>query len=348
MKLLIKSLQFSAIGVMLFFLSSCGTSMKQVKQPQTDWLLAFYNVENLFDTINDPTINDEEFLPGSKLDWNTKKYQKKLQQKARVLAAMDSLEMPHFIGLAEIENREVLEDLIREPAIANAKYSVAHIADDDDRGIEVAALYRSAYFQLLHLQAMEIETADSIKGKMRHILYAKGLIWNNDTLHIFVNHWTSRWGGKEETDPKRRASGDFLRHKADSLLALNEKANIVIMGDLNDNPNDPSIATHLNALSPAQKIVKRNLYNLSLEPFLAGEGTLYYRSWDYFDQVIVSSALLEGNGLYAKQLKVVKHPWMLYQPKEGEARPNRTASGGRYFGGFSDHLPVVLSISNTK
>ncbi|MBU1369138.1 MAG: hypothetical protein KJ615_07110, partial [Bacteroidetes bacterium] len=174
MKLSFKSLQYSAIGIILFFLSSCGTSMKQVKQPETDWLLAFYNVENLFDTINDPTINDEEFLPGSKLDWNTKKYQKKLQQKARVLAAMDSLEMPHFIGLAEIENREVLEDLIREPAIANAKYSVAHIADDDDRGIEVAALYRSAYFQLLHLQAMEIETADSIKGKMRHILYAKG------------------------------------------------------------------------------------------------------------------------------------------------------------------------------
>lgn len=345
MRLISKRLTWVALLAMLVFSSACSTSKNQLKKPEKDWMVAFYNVENLFDTIDDPTINDEEFLPGSRLDWNTEKYLHKLQQKAKVIAAMDSIEMPHFVGLAEIENREVLEDLVREPAIANAAYSIAHIADNDDRGIEVAALYRAAYFRLLHLQAMEIPMPDSLSGKMRHVLYAKGLIQSNDTLHIFVNHWTSRYGGREETDPKRRASGDFLRHKADSILALNVDANIIIMGDLNDNPNDLSITEHLKAGSPKQGITNAELYNLSIDPFLAGEGTLYYKSWDFFDQVIVSSALLNGKSWQVNSLKVVKHPWMLFQQKNGESRPNRTASGGRYFGGFSDHLPVVLYLA---
>ncbi len=348
MRLISRSLTWAAMLAFVVFASACSTSKNQLKKPEKDWMVAFYNVENLFDTINDPTINDEEFLPGSRLDWNTEKYLHKLQQKAKVIAAMDSMEMPHFVGLAEIENREVLEDLVREPALASAAYSIAHIADNDDRGIEVAAIYRADYFRLLHLQAMEIIMPDSLSGKMRHVLYAKGLIHGNDTLHIFVNHWTSRYGGREETDPKRRTSGDFLRHKADSILAFNANANIVIMGDLNDNPNDLSITDHLKAGSPKQGVAAAELYNLSLDPFLAGEGTLYYKSWDFFDQVIVSSALLNGKSWKVDSLKVVKHPWMLFQQKNGESRPNRTASGGRYFGGFSDHLPVVLYLSSEK
>ena len=348
MRLISKSLTWAALLALVVFFSACSSSKNQLKKPEKDWMVAFYNVENLFDTINDPTINDEEFLPESRLNWNTEKYLHKLHQKAKVIAAMDSLELPHFIGLAEIENRAVLEDLVREPGISKAAYSIAHIEDDDDRGIEVAALYRSDYFRLLHLQAMEITMPDSLSGKMRHVLYAKGLIYGNDTLHIFVNHWASRYGGKDKTDPKRRASGNFLRHKADSILAFNADANIVIMGDLNDNPTDLSMTDHLKAGSPKQGVVAAELYNLSLDLFLAGEGTLYYKSWDFFDQVIVSSALLNGKSWQVDTLKVVKHPWMLFQQKSGEFRPNRTASGGRYYGGFSDHLPVVLYLTPGK
>lgn len=348
MRMISKSLSLATMLAFLVLLSACSMPKKQLKKPEKNWMVAFYNVENLFDTINDPTINDEEFLPESRLNWNTEKYLHKLHQKAKVIAGMDSLELPHFIGLAEVENQAVLEDLVSEPAIAKAAYSIAHIEDDDDRGIEVAALYRADYFRLLHLQAMEITKPDSLSGKMRHILYAKGLIYGNDTLHIFVNHWASRYGGKDKTDPKRRVSADFLRHKADSLLSFNVDANIIMIGDFNDNPDDPSMTEHLKAVSPKQPVKADGLYNLAIDPFLAGEGTLYYRSWDFFDQVIVSSALLNGKSWQVDTLKVVKHPWMLFQQKNGEFRPNRTASGGRYYGGFSDHLPVVLYLAPDK
>lgn len=326
-----------------FFLTSCNLSKQSVKKPNDAWMAAFYNVENLFDTINDPTINDEEFLPGSKLDWNTEKYQKSLAQKARVLAALDSLDFPHFVGLSEIENRAVLDDLVKTPALVDADYSIIHISDNDHRGIEVAAIYRSDYFKLLATEALEpnLEKPES----MRHVLYVKGLISGGDTLHIFVNHWTSRYGGKDETAPRRALYGDFLRQLSDSLLALNPMAHIVIMGDLNDNPTDLSITAHLQAVGPNDLDAASRLFNLSLPLYEAGEGTLYYRSWDFFDQVIVSRALLNSEKPSVRAFEVVKHPWMLYQPNKGDARPNRMSSGGRYFGGFSDHLPVVLYLN---
>ena len=326
-----------------FFLTSCNLTKQSVKKPNDAWMAAFYNVENLFDTINDPTVNDEEFLPGSKLDWNTEKYQNSLAQKARVLAALDSLDFPHFVGLAEIENREVLDDLVKTPALAKADYSIIHISDNDPRGIEVAAIYRKDFFKILATKALEpnLEKPES----MRHVLYVKGLIWGGDTLHIFVNHWTSRYGGKDETAPRRARYGDFLRHLSDSLLTLDPMAHIVIMGDLNDNPNDPSITAHLQAVSPNDLDAASRLFNLSLPLYEAGEGTLYYRSWDFFDQVIVSHALLNSEKPSVRTFEVVKHHWMLFNPKSGEPRPNRTASGGRYFGGFSDHLPVILYLN---
>ncbi len=330
------------LAVIAFALAGCSTN-QSIQKPQDAWMAAFYNVENLFDTINDPSINDEEFLPGSELDWNTEKYQHSLAQKARVLAALDSLDFPHFIGLAEVENKSVLEDLVATDALTEAQYQIIHISDNDDRGIEVAALYRKSFFRVLDAKAYE--PAPEKPESMRHVLYVKGLISGLDTLHIFVNHWTSRFGGKEETAPRRARYGDFLRQLSDSLLALNPNANIVIMGDLNDNPNDPSILTHLKAVDPSDLEDEHTLFNLSLPLYNAGEGTLYYRSWDFFDQVIVSRALLTPVKPSVRVLEVVKHPWMLYQPKEGEARPNRMSSRGRFFGGFSDHLPVVLYLN---
>ncbi|HOI31670.1 MAG TPA: hypothetical protein PLC47_02800, partial [Bacteroidales bacterium] len=330
---------FSFVGSLLL-LTACKGTRQVAKKPQHFWMAAFYNVENLFDTINDPLIDDEEFLPDSKLNWNTEKYRQKLAQKARVIASMDSADFPHFIGLAEVENKTVLYDLLTIPDIAPAAYKVIHIDDDDSRGIEVAALYREDYFKVLHIQAFEPLAEKS--QSMRHVLYVKGLIWGGDTLHLFVNHWTSRYGGKEKTAVKRAVYGDFLRHLSDSLLAVDAGANLIIMGDLNDNPDDESLTNHLKAADPGDRDASYSLFNLSLPLYKAGEGTLFYRGWDFFDQLIVSRALLESQKPLVSTFKVVKHPWMLFKPKNGEPRPNRTASGGRYYGGFSDHLPVIL------
>ncbi len=338
-----------AIGAMLLINSSCQQRMQKLSMPKEGLTFAFYNVENLFDTINDPSINDEEFLPDGKNNWDTKKYNHKLAQMARVIAAMDTLSYPDMLGLAEVENKKVLEDLVKQPAIKAANYQIIHLADNDPRGIEVAMLYRSEFFKPASIKAMQI-VSDTITAPLRHILYVKGTVATGDTLHLFVNHWASRYGGEEATKGRRWTSGLTIRHLADSLFAINPNSNILIAGDLNDNPTDPSLVEFMQAKNPAEGIQAAGLYNLSLKPYSKGEGTLYYKGWDLFDQVIASSNLLKPakGQLQVSDLIIISRPWMLFQPKEGDARPNRTLSGSRYFGGYSDHLPVMVRLTENK
>lgn len=331
---------------LLVQLSGCHNGVQKLKTPNNGFVIGFYNIENLFDTINDPSINDEEFLPQSKVSWNTARYKSKLENISRVIAAMDTNSFPHVLGLAEVENKQVLDDLIAQKTLRAADYSIIHFADSDPRGIEVAALYRAAFFKPVVQKTFQPVTNGKVN---RHILYLKGLTATEDTLHIFVNHWTSRYGGLEETKPARMGTAIFLKNITDSLFLVNPAANIIIVGDLNDNPEDESLVVGLDAKWP-QNIEPLALYNLSLEPHSKGEGTLYYKSWDFFDQVIVSSSLLGAGPLHVSPIEIVKKDWMLFKPREGDARPNRTMSGGKYYGGFSDHLPVVVRVisGNTK
>lgn len=307
--------------------------------------LVFYNVENLFDTINDPTTNDEEFLPNARVAWNTERYNRKLTNIARVFASIDSTDFPHLIGLAEVENKAVLEDLVRQPQITAARYGIVHVSDDDPRGIEVALLYRSDIFKPLNYNGIEFQ--DSLPE--RHILYTTLLNGHSDTLHVFVNHWKSRGGGQEATAPSRMAAAQTLRSAFDSLLAVKPRALVVVMGDFNDNPTDESITKHLKALAPEQALRQpAALVNLAAEAYSAGQGTLYFDGWHFFDQMMVSQSLWQGKRLRVKSFEVFSRPWMLYNDNRGIARPNRTMSGSRYFGGFSDHLPVVLRLQRVR
>ncbi|MCF8352119.1 MAG: hypothetical protein K9H15_13195, partial [Bacteroidales bacterium] len=177
--------------------------------------------------------------------------------------------------------------------------------------------------------------------------YVKGLI-AKDTFHLFVSHWTSRWGGREETDPNRAYIAEILKGVTDSLFRIDKFANIVIMGDLNDNPNDKSVADILNAEKVRKKIHGEKLYNLSYEKFLRGEGSLYWKSWDMFDQIIVSSNLINNKQIpyvSPREQFLFKPDWIMYKTDEGEARPNRT-KGKNYYGGYSDHLPVYIRLVN--
>ncbi|MCC7318703.1 MAG: hypothetical protein IT219_09225 [Bacteroidales bacterium] len=326
--------------ILLVQLSGCHNGVQKLKTPSNGFVVGFYNIENLFDTVNDPSINDEEFLPQSKVSWNTARYDSKLENISRVIAAMDTTSFPHVLGLAEVENKQVLDDLIARKTLHSANYSIIHFADSDPRGIEVAALYRPDFFKPIVLKTFQPVT----NGKAyRHILYLKGVNATDDTLHVFINHWTSRYGGLEETKPARMGTAVFLKNITDSLFVVNPTANIIIVGDLNDNPEDESLILGLNAEWP-QNIQPKTLYNLSLEPHSKGVGTLYYKGWDFFDQVIVSSPLLGEGSLRVSPIEIVKKDWMLFHPKEGDARPNRTMSGGKYYGGFSDHLPVVVRL----
>jgi hypothetical protein len=333
------------IAVLGFIFVSCS------KKTFNSFNFAFYNVENLFDTIDDPAINDSSFLPSSKVAWNSKRYNHKLENLALVISAIDSGSFPAVFGLSEVENYSVVEDLVNYQKIKKAKYKILHQDSPDERGIDVAMLYNSRKYKPLETKYLKLTFPEDENNSTRDILYSKGLVFGKDTIHIFINHWVSRWGGQEKTEPYRKFTGTFLRNTVDSILHVNPQAKILIAGDLNDNPTDASVAENLNAKLPVLPYVEKTLYNLSAMQFSEGKGTLYYKSWDMFDQIIVSTALLNAeNGLKTTSSDqiIFKKEWLLYQPKEGEARPSRTASGNNYFGGFSDHLPVLLQMEFQK
>jgi len=332
------------IAILFLLLSSCSRKSTQ------NFSFAFYNVENLFDTINDPGISDGRYVPDSDLQWDTEKYQHKLDNLAKVMAVVDSTGFPSVFGLSEVENLAVVKDLINHPELKKANYMILHKDSPDGRGIDVALLYQPKKYQPIETRFIKPDFPDNPKSKTRDILYSKGLVGKKDTVHIFVNHWVSRWGGQEKTEPHRIILGQLLKHISDSIFSVNPDANILIAGDLNDNPDDKSIADYLKAKIPAERASPQTLYNLSLISYKNGKGSLYYKSWDMFDQIIVSTALLNGdNGLKtnSNQQTVIKKDWMLYQPKKGPARPSRTATKN-YYGGFSDHLPVFIGMKIVK
>ncbi len=332
-----------AILLMATLQLSCQNSV-QLRQT-SHHTLAFYNIENLFDTIDDPRTLDEEFLPGARVTWNSERYHQKLQNITRVIAALDTLDFPHIIGLAEVENKAVLMDLVAHPVVQQTGYEIIHVEDDDPRGIEVALLYRKDLFKPLISNVYEFQ--DSVPE--RHILYASLVNAQADTLHVFVNHWRSRRGGAEASEPIRIAAAQALRLAIHILKAGKPKAKIVVMGDFNDNPNDISIMQHLLALP--KEAAMRNpdaLVNLAAEPYSLGQGTLYFNNWDFFDQMMVSQNLMSSASLRVGSFEVIVKPWMLYSDNRGNQRPNRTMSGSRYFGGYSDHLPVLLRLERVR
>jgi len=329
----------SRILLFVFFLTFLSPLFAQKgKQPLK---VVFYNVENLFDTIDDKHKNDNEFLPGSEKNWDSDKYFQKIGNLGNVLNSIDSVELPAIIGFCEVENREVLIDLIRYTPLTGSPYKIILEEGADPRGIDVALIFRSDRFSYLSHQAI----SGSKQFRTRYILYVKLLGPAADTLHLFVNHWKSRYGGEKETRPKRMENATLLRKVVDSLFALNTKTNILIMGDLNDEPDDESIILGLEALPMGRKPEAGELYNLFYKSFKEGEGTLWYKNWDLFDQIIVSGNLLVKKRKNIPRILtpygfIVKREWMLYENNYGDQVPLRSYSRGKYLEGYSDHLPV--------
>lgn len=328
------------IFIFLSSLISSGYGQKEKQQLK----VVFYNVENLFDTIDDKHKNDNEFLPGSEKEWNGERYAHKVSNLGKVLVAIDSLELPAIIGFAEVENREVLEDLVRLTPLNKVPYRVILEEGSDPRGIDVALIFRADKLNYLSHQAV----AASRQFKTRDILYVKLLGPAGDTLHLFVNHWKSRSGGEEKTRPKRIENASLLREVVDSLFALDPMNRVVIMGDLNDEPSDESVALALEALPVEKKPVSNELYNLFYHAYEQGEGTLWYRDWDLFDQIIVSGNLLVRKRkntpfIFPPEGSIFRAPWVLDPVGAKEPVPFRSYAYKRgYIGGFSDHLPVYM------
>jgi len=338
------------ISRFIFFLSFCMlTNIAGFPQrpKEKQFKLVFYNVENLFDTLDNPLTSDNDYLPVSKVAWNTYRYLQKIQHTGRVLSSIDSINLPGIIGLAEIENRAVLEDLLEMTGLKNGKYQIITEEGRDPRGIDVALLFRTDFFRLINYKTVPSATS----FKTRDILYVKLETSKKEVFHLFVNHWKSREGGASETEAKRIENATTLKHLTDSILIRFPKANVIIMGDFNDEPGDKSIAVTLGAEKPGDQFFPGTLYNLMHSPYEKGEGTLFYKDWDVFDQIIVSGNMLMGKNGKSPSIVppfayIFKPEWILYKNKNGELVPNRTASSKEYYGGYSDHLPVYTSVRN--
>lgn len=305
--------------------------------------VVFYNVENLFDTINDPATNDDEFTPAGSKKWDSQRYEDKLNKLSKVITSPND-KNPLFIGLAEVENRFVVLDLIQTGELANTKYRIAHFDSPDQRGIDVALAFDLERFFLLHTEAIPVRIEGEENFKTRDILYVKGLLKDSVELHVFANHWSSRRGGQQKSEYKRIKAAQTLKNKSDSLLAINPSANIVFMGDFNDYPTDNSITQVLGAKS-VQTSGSSDFSNLLMPHHKAGKGTHNYRGkWGALDQILISPGLKKGNTLRVKdnEAHILYKDFLLYEHPSGDKTPSKTYGGPNYYGGYSDHLAVYI------
>jgi hypothetical protein len=340
----IKTLLF-VIAFLSWFAASAQQGKKSAKPAKQPFVAMFYNVENLYDTQDDPKINDDEFTPAGKVPWTEERLQTKIDHTAQVITDIDSPGMPDLVGFAEVENKQVLEMLTSAPALSKTKYGIVHYDSPDERGIDVAMLYNPATFQVISSEPLKVVLPGG--DRTRDILYVKGKLNSGEILHVFINHWPSRREGTELSEPRRLAAAEDLRAKLDEVQKLEKSPNILILGDFNDEPSNKSIAVGLKAMSPAPEISSNNLYGLLYPQFEKGEGSLYYKDWDLFDQIIVSGNMLaDKKGLHTSvnDAAIFKADYLLFKNKTGESRPNRTM-GDKYFGGYSDHLPVFVKFT---
>jgi hypothetical protein len=299
----------------------------------------FYNVENLFNPELNEGKNDKEFTPDGERRWTRYRQQIKENNISRVILYAGKWNPPVLIGVCEVEDLKVLKDLIFNTGLNNLNYSVEHFESPDNRGIDVALLYRSDRFNVLYSRPQRVSMG-SERRPTRDILYVKGVLDGIDTLHVMVNHWPSRWGGEMATRDKRLMASRVLRNLCDSILYKNPEAGIVAMGDFNDGPDDESLR---NLEGP--------LFNLARYAVGDVPGTIKYRhEWDYFDQILVSKALLPGKirdqlALAKKEMNIISATFLLEDdPQYPGKRLKRTYRGYEYLGGFSDHLPVYVEL----
>ena len=319
---------------------------------QEEVRVAFYNVENLFDTEDDPNRQDEEFLPDSKKQWTIERYQDKRAKLVQVVAA---LEYPTLLGLAEVENEAVLRALTEHPDLAEVGYDVVLYDSPDARGIDVALLYRTAFFTPVSSQAIPVAFEEE-NYQSRDILLVSGTLGQDakhNTLHVLVNHWPSRRGGVAQSEARRLAAAALARQAVDELLQTDATANVILMGDFNDEPTDRSITEGLRATGAAEKTDPFQLFNTVAALDAQGRGTYQFRgNWNMLDQIILSTGLVEdardvADYHYLPESATVFAPdWLLQAEGKYAGYPDRTYVGNRYLGGYSDHLPVYIDLTN--
>jgi hypothetical protein len=330
-----------------FLLLPFATSAQEEKKEYVPALVGFYNIENLFDTLDTPDVDDAEYLPGSAKQWGTERYLRKLDHLARVIGDMGKELHPNglaILGFAEVENRSVLEDLAARPTISARGYKVVHEDGPDRRGVDVALMYDPSQYKVFSHKSYRLTMPDDPEFRSRDQLLVSGVL-DGDTVHVIVAHWPSRRGGEKRSMPNRKAAAELGRHITDSLLVNNAGARILYMGDLNDDPVDPSVARFLRSTGDKAQAVEGRFYNPMYAPYQKGIGSLAWRdSWNLFDQILVSPSLVTGEGGKYKYygVRIFNEQYLRQQEGNFKGYPLRTFVGDTYMDGYSDHFPVFL------
>jgi predicted extracellular nuclease len=317
-----------------------------MKKPSSTYTLAFYNIENLFDIENDPLTNDDDFLPTSAKRWTHKRYENKLRKIGDVISKIgeeDIEDAPVIVGLAEVENKKVLSDLVESENLIDEKYSFVHYNSSDERGIDVALLYKSDYFELENSETysvyLQAETGE--RDYTRDILLVQGKL-NNQSINIIVNHWSSRREGEKETEHKRLAAANKVNSIINKLKKEDEKAKIIVMGDFNDNPNNSSVELLEE---------KSHLFNPFKTIWSKDKGSLNHDfEWNLFDQILFSTNFFDrSNGVLSFDVADIYDDKSLTQYHgKYKGQPYRTYVGKKYKGGYSDHFPVYIQLKFHK
>ena len=306
----------------------------------------FLNSENLFDPEDDPLKDDDDYTPDGIYHWTRSRYWDKLDAVSKVIVAADEDQAPALVGLAEVENETVLNDLTARSALREAGYRFVMTDSPDRRGIDVALLYRRSYFRLIAHESLRVDLKPYGGGATRDILHVTGVLENFDTLDIYVCHWPSRYGGVEQSEPLRMCAARRLRASADSVFNVRRKPYIIIMGDLNEGPDDPAVCNVLGAqpCSRGTGAGDRELITV-MDPLQDGSYK-YDGEWDKYDQFILSASFMNGLGCTEfLEAGIMDLGFLLTDDDNyGGRKPFRTYNGRRYQGGYSDHLPVKIRL----
>lgn len=308
--------------------------------------VAFYNLENLFDTINNNGKYDLEFSPAGSHRWDGNKYWSKIKNLSYAISQMTTNATPMgpaVIGVSEIENITVLQDLVKADAIKNWNLQVVHHDSPDARGVDVGLLYNPRFFHVINVTNHRLVVPELPKFKTRDQMCVVGLL-GGSRVAIIVNHWPSRRGGEKESSWLREAAASLSREIADSLYKVDPKMGVIVMGDLNDDPHNKSVAEVLGAQKSIKNVPDMGFYNPFWEKLDKGFGSYIYRgSWDLFDQIVLNGNLVNGtSGLKYQGADVLNKPFLLQDDGQYKGYPKRTFSGGVWLNGYSDHLPTEI------
>lgn len=331
---------------LLIGVSACLCVNAQTRKQYRTFGVAFYNLENLFDTINNNAKYDKEFSPSGSNKWDGKKYWSKIKNLSYAISQMTTKTTPigpAVIGVSEIENITVLQDLVKADAIREWNLQICHHDSPDARGVDVGLLYNPKLFRVINVTNHRLVVPELPKFKTRDQMCVVGLMGGR-RIAIIVNHWPSRRGGEKESSWLREAAASLSRSIADSLYKIDPKMGVVVMGDLNDDPHNKSVAETLGAVKKIENTPDGGFFNPFWEKLDKGIGSYIYRGgWDLFDQIIVNKNLVDGAcGLKYRSAEVLNKQFLLQSDGKYRGYPHRTFSGGAWTNGYSDHLPTEI------